>query len=500
MQIKTISPTVGEIIFKNSIYITLGDIVIKLLNFLFSVYVIRRLGDDRFGQYSIVLGFVGVFQIFAELGITQYAMREMAQDASKIRKLFWNLVAVRSALACIGIISITAIASAMGYSQYLVLGIFIYTWSFLLAAFQAPLAAVLTAQERLDTISLMSILGRVCFLFLGTIFMLLGMGYIALIIATLLSIPVQIGFSLWSLKKQKISLLPVSLDPHIWKGLIRGGLPFSMISLMLSISFHVDTLMLSRFEPEYIVGWYNVAYNLIFSLTFFVGGFNTAVVPSLARTHVNDPKTTELWYYRTVKIMMILSFPMAVGGFLTAFPIFKFLYTAEYLPAAFGLQILIWDLPLLLYDSFCGNITTIIRRENAAARIYALSAFNNIVLNLFAIPRFGLVGAALVTVITDLITAFQFFFLLRSQLYIPHLPQLFIRLILTSGIMGISVWLVRDWNLFLQIFLGVAVYAALAWAFRLLTADELSLVKDGLEKIYNFIRPKIISNNQASKL
>ncbi len=492
MSINSPSEKVGEIIFKNSIYITLGDIAIKALNFLFSIYVIRRLGDDRFGQYSIVLGFVGVFQIFAELGVTQYAMREMAQDASKMGKLFWNLVVVRLILALIGMIGITLLAYGMGYSQYLVLGIFVYTWSFLLAAFQAPLAAVLMARERLDSISFMNILGRVVFLILGTIFMLMDMGFISLIVATLLGIPAQIGLAIWSLKQQKISLLPVRLDPHSWIGLIRGGLPFSVISLMLSISFHVDTLMLSRFEPEYIVGWYNVAYSLIFSLMFFAGGFNTAVVPSLARTHISDPQTTELWYYRTVKIMLTISFPLTVGGYLTAFPLFKFLYTPEYLPGAFGLQILIWDLPLFMYDSFCGNMTTIIRRENAAARIYGLSAFNNVVLNLYAIPRYGLVGAALVTVITDFITAIQFYFLLRDELHFPNILSFLSRLTAASGLMGVAVWLVRDWNLFLQIGLGVLVFTALAWGLRLVTSDELNLLTSILRRTFSPNRLKSI--------
>ena len=31
--------------------------------------VIRQLGDDRYGQYSVVLAFVGIYQIFAELGV-----------------------------------------------------------------------------------------------------------------------------------------------------------------------------------------------------------------------------------------------------------------------------------------------------------------------------------------------------------------------------------------------------------------------------------------------
>ena len=50
----------GRIIVKNTVFLTLGNVVLKALTFLFNVYVIRRLVDDRFGKYSIVLAFVGL--------------------------------------------------------------------------------------------------------------------------------------------------------------------------------------------------------------------------------------------------------------------------------------------------------------------------------------------------------------------------------------------------------------------------------------------------------
>ena len=58
----------ATIIFKNTTYVTFGNLILKLLNFLFSIYVIRSLGDARFGQYSIVLGFVGLIQIVRRIG------------------------------------------------------------------------------------------------------------------------------------------------------------------------------------------------------------------------------------------------------------------------------------------------------------------------------------------------------------------------------------------------------------------------------------------------
>src|SRR3972149_4069479 len=126
--------TLGRTIARNAAFVTVGGILLKVVNFAFGIYVVRRLGDDRFGQYSIVLAFVGLFQIFAELGISQFVMREISRGRDKASSLFWNLVAVRLVLAALGIAGITIGAAGIGYSDALVLGVFLYTWTFVLSA------------------------------------------------------------------------------------------------------------------------------------------------------------------------------------------------------------------------------------------------------------------------------------------------------------------------------------------------------------------------------
>lgn len=466
----------GHIIIKNTAFVTLGKVALKVMTFLFSVYVVRGLGDDRFGQYSIVLAFAGLFSIFVELGMTQYVMREIAQDRSKTQSLFWNLVALRFLLAIFGIIGITLGAVVVGYSPELVLGIFIHTCGFLLYAFLAPLTTVLTANERLDYVTGLTILGQLIFILLGTIFLLSGWGFISLIVASLIGVPLQIGLAAWTIRHHHMATLSFQVEPRVWPRLIRSGLPFGIISLTLIIAFSIDTVMLSMYQPGHVVGWYNVAYNLVFSLMFFVEGFNEAIVPSLSRTYVNDPTHVERWYHRSVKFMTILSLPIAVGGMLVAFPLICFLYTDEFLPSALALQILIWDVPLLMFTSFCGNMTTVISEERAAARIYSINAAANVILNLYAIPRFGLVGASLVTVITDLIGALQFYFLLRRKLHLPDMTWVFVRILIASALMGVVVRLADDLNLFLLIGLGAVVYGGLVLALRLLNDTEWAMI------------------------
>jgi O-antigen/teichoic acid export membrane protein len=408
--------------------------------------------------------------------MTQYVMREIAQDRSRTPSLFWNLTALRFLLAVLGIIGITLGAVIVGYSPELVLGIFIYTCGFLLYAFLAPLTTVLTANERLDYVTGLTILGQLIFVLFGAMFLLSGWGFISLIVASLIGIPIKIGLAIWAIRHHHMATLSIQIEPRTWPHLIRSGLPFGIISLTLTIAFSIDTVMLSMYQPEHVVGWYNVAYNLVFSLMFFFRGFNEAIVPSLSRTYVNDPTQVERLYHRSVKFIAILSTPIAVGGMLVAFPLIRFLYTEEFLPSALALTMLIWDVPLLMFTGFCGNMTTIISEERAAARIYSINAAANVILNLYAIPRFGLVGASLVTVVTDLIGALQFYFLLRRKLHLPDMTGLFVRILVALVIMGVVVRVADDLSLFLLIGLGAGVYGGLVLALRLLDDTEWAMI------------------------
>jgi O-antigen/teichoic acid export membrane protein len=470
------SASLGNIIAKNTIFVTLGNLTLKALNFVFAVYVVRSLGDARFGQYTTVLAFVGLFQIFAELGVSQYVRREIARDRSKTQAYVWNLLVIRVLLALVGIGAITGGAFAIGYPSELVLGIFIYTVGFLLSAIDMPLDTVLWANERMDYLTLINIASQITFIIFGALFLFSGLSFIWLIIASLISILPRIVISIWAISKHALLNWKFEVNPRLWPILIRAGIPFGLISLALTIDYSVDTLMLERFVEYEEVGWYNVSYSLTRSLLFFFSGFSVAMVPSLSRTYIQDRLAVERWYYRSVKFIILSSLPIAVGGMLVAFPLIRFLYTEQFDPSALALRIIIWDLPFLMFASFCGNMTTVVAEEKSAARVYGISAVANIILNLIFIPRFGFLGAAATTVATDIVISFQFYFLLKRKLNLPDIKPALVRVSGASVLMGVAVWLAKDYHLFVQIGIGVVVYFLLVFAFRLLDKDEKSMI------------------------
>lgn len=472
-------------IFKNAAAITAGTLALKALNFLFRVYIVRALGDELFGQYSIVIAFVGLFQIIAEPGITQYVMREIARDRTSTEKYFWNLVVVRLILALISIFIVTAAAFAFSYNPTIIFAIFLYTLTFVLAAFEIPMHTVLTAHERFDYTTMLNIVGQVAFAVLGTIVLFTGQGITWLVGVGLLAMLPQIALAARFIHRQRLLRFKVQITPRIWPMLLRAGFPFAATSLSLVIAQSIDTLILAWFWPAQEVGWYNAAYRLAISLLFLFEGFNTALVPSLSRAFVTDQAYVRTWYFRSVRVIALVGLPLAVGGMLVAYPLISLLYTADFAPAAPAFQVLIWDVPFIMFAFFCGNMTTIVNKERAAARINTINAGANIVLNMIFIPRYGLMAAAVITVLTDMLAALQFHFTLSKEMKLPNILPMLARVIVAAAGMGVVVFLVpllfqtmsAQVLLILQIGLGIVVYGGLIYVLRVLDETDWSVLR-----------------------
>ncbi len=470
-------PNIGRKIARNTLFVTLGQILLKIFGFLFGVFVVRQLGDEQYGRYSIVVAWVGLFSIFVELGVTQFVMREMARSGARATALFWNLIGIRLMLALIGLVVIPLTSLVVGYESDITLGVLLYVVTFVISAFHAPLDAVLTAREAFGWTTLLTIVGQIAWLILGTIVMGLRPSFLWLLAVGLAAMLPQLILAIWVTRRHDLVEWPPRFQPAEWPRLMRAGFPFAVISLALTIAFSIDTVMLSWFVSDAEVGWYNVAYGLVRSFVSLLTGFSVAMVPTLARVFVTDAPVVGRWHAHSTRLIAFLSLPLAVGGMLLADPLIRFLYTPDIFPAARALAIIIWDIPLLMYAATCGNVTTIIGEERSAARINTLNAIANITLNALLIPWFGMLAAAAVTVITDLLAVIQFDALLRRKLVLPSVSGALIKVIAACIGMSAAVLLTGEWHVVLRIGLGGAVYAVLILATGFIEPEEWGLLK-----------------------
>jgi O-antigen/teichoic acid export membrane protein len=195
------------------------------------------------------------------------------------------------------------------------------------------------------------------------------------------------------------------------------------------------------------------------------------MMPTLAREHANNPDTVRPWYYTSVRFIVLVSLPIAIGGTLLSGNLIS-IFGDEFLPASLAFALLIWDLPFAMYHSFCGNITTSIKREGSAARIYVSVGLLNVLLNAILVPHFGLVAACFATILTDVFGAALFYLLLRREFGSGLKFGKMLYLALAACIMGVVVFLMSTISWVLSIPAGGLIYLFLVWKLPALTESE----------------------------
>lgn len=463
-------------IVRNTAFLFAAQIALRVVNPIFNIFIVRQLGDAEFGEYSVLLTWVTVFSVLGDMGVAQYMTREISRDREGAMHLFWDVTALRFILAVIASLTTIGGAILLGYDSRFILAAVIYCASYFLQAVIVPLAGILSGYERLDIVSVLSVIGQLIYIAAGIIALMVSDSYLWLVGASLVNMPVMI-LALWQIvRRYKMSPPPFRLHPRSWWRLVRAGFPFGINQVSLTVAYRFDTLLLNNFVTTQVIGWYNASYNLSRALTTFTAAFSMALVPTLAREYGSNPETVRMWYYRSFRLLLFIGLPIAVGGMLLADKIIPFLYGWEFQAASIAFAILVWDTLLLMYTSLGGNIAQAIGKESAAARIFAVEAIINLVLNIILIPHYGMIAAAFNTVATELTGTLLFYLLFRREFGAGLDLKHTLRMAGCAAVMGLVVVVLHDQSMFITIPVAGLVYVVMTWLTNAITPEEQAIL------------------------
>ena len=334
------------VVARNSAFVLGVQVLLKIFAFLFNVYVVRRLGAVHFGEYSAVMAYVAIFSIFTDLGMATYSVRAIAEDRSRTHWLLPNMVAIRMILSVVVIGIAPLSAYLLGKEHGLVLGILVASAGQLIYAVQGPLASVFTAYERLDHVSMNTMISQLVFWALGVALLLQGMGFIGLILASLAGVAVATIMLARTLHR-RLHIGRLTISPGRWRRILADALPFGASDFSYVVMQRFDTVLMTLVLSTAAVGWYNAPLALITMMLLLAQSISIAIYPSMVRGYQDGESTMQAMTQRFIKYLLIFSLPMAVGGCILAERIIVLLYTAEFLPSVPVMQVALWALPSL---------------------------------------------------------------------------------------------------------------------------------------------------------
>ncbi len=432
---------------KNSIFYFISQLAGKGLFFLITVYLARVLGASEYGKFAFAFGFVTLFSVITKFGLDLQTSRDVGENPELAAQYFRASVALRTILAFVFLLIVLAGIQVLGKDSDVNRLILLLAVS---AALQSIAGASTSLFEAVQSFVYRSILNVLMY----------GVIFLALLIATSSKPDLEsvgpafltgaVLYCVMALVLCHVKIVRFSWQrdsAFLWK-LFKMALPLGLTEIFIGIYYRIDTVLLSLFTTDEIVGWYDAAYTFVYGLRLLPVTVGMVLLPGLSKLFSKEPQKAREIYrltmYYSIAMGVWITFLMAMNST----RLVNLVFGPGYAPSAGVLVWLIWTCVIMFANAFQGILLVITEQRTALFRATAAGAISNIALNLILIPRWDMYGASVATVLSE----FCVFLICAGYLRKFVSPASFLRFVF-APLLGFSVmallWFYLDQSHFL---------------------------------------------------
>lgn len=379
---------------------TILNLVFPLVTF---PYISRVLSVEEIGKYNFSDSIVSYFLLLAALGINQYAIREgmkfrdsqfaIDQFASRIFSVnvastvisYWALGILllcsnklHNYFLCISILSIQILFTTLGtewlYSIY----------------------------EEYTFITIRSIFFKIASIILLFAFVRNQGDYIKYTIITVIASAGSNVLNYFHAKKFCSIRFTWRFD---WMMVLKPVLVIFASSIAIQIYVNSDITMLGYLGNDYSVGIYSVSTKIYTIIKNVLTAILTVTIPRFSLyASEEDKERYNILLQKVINTLVVIIFPAVIGLIMLSKNIIIIIAGDRYLDSQLSLRILSVAILFSVFNGlFSQCVLLAYKRENVFLHCTIISAVTNVVLNLFFIPLWSEVGAAITTLISEFV-------------------------------------------------------------------------------------------------
>jgi len=463
----------------NTTWFTMALVLQKIISFVYFTYLARVLGAENLGQYVFALSFVAIFSIIVDFGTNHFITREVAKDHMLSQKLLSNIFGFKIFSSILAISSIFLVINLLDYQLLTKQLILIATFLMLVESLVISSYAIIRGWHNLKFESF----GTIGVQFLVTIVGIIILQFttdLKILLAVLLGINILNLIYVLILLHWKIKLkIKLSFDFSYWKKIFLIILPFALAAGFTKIYGAFDQVLLSKLASNVALGFYAVAYKLTFSLQFLPLALVASLYPAMSTYFTHDKEMLNKSFTRAVYYLIILTIPLMFGVIFLAEKFILTLYTSEYIGSILPLQILIASLLFLFINFPLGSLLNAANKQARNTLNIGLAMVMNISLNLFLIPIYQAVGAAIASFLSTLFLFILNWLVAKNLLKIDYkyLFAVAIKTFISSGLMLLAIFFSLDYfNWLVSAIFGAIFYLIFQVVFKSITPRDIKQV------------------------
>ena len=200
--------------------------------------------------------------------------------------------------------------------------------------------------------------------------------------------------------------------------LLKISYPFAMLSMVNFLYTKIDVVLISGFLPVEDISYYNVGYGVFTAAQLFFGFLLTGGFSEVSSFRQNH-KAVKLFFRKYLGLIFIISSVLTVIILFFSAYLIQFIWGHRYINSIPVLNILAFALVPLSLNNLTGIILTGMNmiKENLIA--ISCGLILNIFLNILLINLYGIAGAAIVTILTEVVILIADLYFLRSIIFNP---------------------------------------------------------------------------------
>lgn len=470
--------TVRQTIAKNTFWLAVSNVGGRLLRSVIIIYSARVLGASEWGVFSYAVSLVAFITVFTDFGINSILVRETAkarEDDIGQHKILSTSFILKSGLLTLGVLAVLVIAplvSAINIKPILAIVVLILIFDSL----REFGFSLIRAFEKMELEAGLYLLTNLAIVIFGLIFLAISKTVRSFTFSYALGTAAGMLATFVALRKKLKGLLS-GFSVKYLKSIIASAWPFAVSSLLAVLMLNTDIIIIGLLKGAEDVGLYSAAQRIVQLLYILPSILNTSLLPTFSRLASKDNAKMRRVLEAAVTFVFLVAIPIAIGGFILGKNIISFVFGNGYVQASLAFQILILtlliDFPVVILS---GAIFAFDRQRNLI--IYsAIGGISNVVFDLIFIPRWGIAGSSLATLLAQFLSTRYLWWITKKTgnfKILPHLKRVFTA---TAIMAALSLVLqAAGVHVLVVIMAAIAVYCGLLFALKEPLIKEIKLI------------------------
>lgn len=388
----------------NTSWILGGKIFQMVISLLISTLTARYLGPSNYGIINYTNSYIAFFASVCTLGLNGIIVKEFVCNREKEGEIIGTVIVMRLCSSIVSMIMIGLLIKQISGGDSLIVKV-------------AMLQSVNIIFASFDTINFWyqsKLMSKVSTIIQSIAYIVMTLYRIIILIlgkdvtwfAFAVSLDTMIVGILLFISYQKNKSVPIRFSKKWIKILLKQSAPFIISEIMITVYGHMDKIMIGAMLDQTSVGLYATAVTITGLWNFIPVAFLDSARPVIMEEKLKN----EQQYIKRLKqlyaFIIWLSFAYALCMTIVSKYVILILYGKAYLGARDALVIVVWYCAFS-YLGAAKNIWIICEKKVKYEMIFTiLGAIANISLNFVLIPQWGIVGAAVATLLTQIFTNF----------------------------------------------------------------------------------------------